>query len=235
MARKSHEDKKRELKKAVAWLDEHEIKNPGMRKFLIAYSKTGTITAACRELGFGAQKIQNWRKGFNTSHGRPSTPTEEGERFAAAMEEAKQRYIENLEYVLDQRAVRGSDNLLMFRLKGLKPETYRESWRTAGSPNSPTSQPGTPTTVNQLITIGLQDPAKLQPVLELAKKMGLLDRLFGAQELSETAKLALTKGDLAPATFREIVKNERDPATGDFLPERGEDDLETPDVSDKEL
>lgn len=237
MARKSHAEARKEHKTKTSWLDEYGIKHPGMRQFLLAYVKVGTITGACRALGFGVQKIDNWRKGFNTSHGKQSTPTEEGLRFAEAFEEAKQRHVEALEMELDRRAMKGSDNLLMFRLKGLKPETYRESWRTAGGPNNtPTPSPTTVNLqVNQLIQAGLQDPEKLKQVMELAQKHGLLHQLCGPGELTEGEKAALTKGDLAPAPFKEVIKNQKTADGQEFLPERGEEFLDEPEVIEKEV
>lgn len=195
MARKSDAEKKKTYKKNTAWLDEHGIRHPGMRAFLVMYVKVGTISGACGELGFGVSKIEGWRKGHSMSHGKPSTPTDEGDRFEAAFLEAKQRHVEALEAELDRRAMRGSDNLLMFRLKGLKPEIYRESWRTAGGPNNLTNPPAVHTQVNQLIQIGLQDPEKLKAVMDLAEKHGLMGRLMGPGAVPVEVRDELIKGE----------------------------------------
>lgn len=228
MANKPRAEKLKAHKKSTSWLDEYQIFNPGMRQFLLALAKKGTITGACRELGCADLKIQNWRKGFNTHAGRPSTPTEEGLRFDEAFKEAKRRYVENLEMELDRRAMKGSDNLLMFRLKGELPEKYRESWRTAGSPNStPSPGLGAPTTVNQLIQIGLQeDPEKFKSVLELANKLGIMDRLLTPPPAADPSALPVTP-------HKEVTKPMKD-GNGDFLPERGEED-DPPEAIEKEV
>jgi hypothetical protein len=176
VSRVSDAEKKSTHKKRTAWLDDHQIRNPGMRQFLVAYERVGTISGACRELGFGVLKIQNWQHGFTTCEGRKNNPTPEGEHFKQAMEEARVRHVERLEIELERRAMKGSDNLLMFLLRGADPGKYRESGR-GGS-----ATPGLPATVNvqinQLTQAAMQDPDKLAKVLELAKQHGLLDRLM---------------------------------------------------------
>ena len=234
MARKTDPQKRAAGRKSTAWIDEFEIKNPGMRQFLLVYSRVGTISGACRELGFGLAKITNWRKGFTTKGGMPNKPTEEGDRFEQAFVAAKTILRERLEAECDKRALRGSDNLLMFRLKALAPEMYRESWRTAGGPTTPTN-PQVQIQVNQLIQAATQDPEKMKQVLELAKQYGLLHRLMGPGEIGPAGVAALTKGDLGLAPVREVVKNAIDAKTGEYLPERGEEDLETPEVIDKDV
>lgn len=204
MARKPHKERRVKHKQVTSWLDDYGIKNPGMRAFLLAYVKVGTLSGACRLLGFGLQKIEFWRKGFTASKGKMNNPTPEGDQFEKALDEAKQRHVEALEFVLEQRAIRGSDNLLMFRLKGLKPDVYRESYRTQG-PGGPPTPPGVQTQVNQLIQIGLQDPAKLAPMLELAQKFGLMDRLLGPADVQAAA--AAVTGEPTPTTFKEVIKS----------------------------
>jgi hypothetical protein len=176
--RKSHAENREELKRATSWLDEYGIKHPGMRQFLLAYVKVGTISGACKALGFGYIKVNNWRKGFTTSKGLPGKPTDEGERFELAFEQAKVRRIELLEMELERRAIKGSDTLLMFRLRALKPEMYRETGK-AGATGGQVPSPQVQVTVNQLIQTALQDPQKLEQVMDLAEKHGLLQRLMG--------------------------------------------------------
>lgn len=100
------------------------------RAFLVAYSEVGTITHAAELAGITRRTVQNWKN---------SDPD-----FAAAMVEAEEKAAERLEQEARRRAVEGvaepvyqggkqvgtvrkySDTLLIFLLKGAKPEKYRE-------------------------------------------------------------------------------------------------------------
>ncbi|MFC2032745.1 IS630 transposase-related protein, partial [Chloroflexota bacterium] len=97
-----------------------EIKQPKKRAFLEAYIKTGNITEASRVAGVDRVTSWRWRK--------------EDEQYAKAFEELKERIdndrLDRYEVELDKRALGGeskqSDILLMFGLKSLDPNKYRE-------------------------------------------------------------------------------------------------------------
>jgi hypothetical protein len=91
----------------------------------------GNVTLAARSIGLSRQALYQAR--------------EQDPEFAAAWEEAVESYIDLLEAECDRRAVHGvrqpvlykgavvdvdyraySDSLLMFRLKALRPDKYRE-------------------------------------------------------------------------------------------------------------
>jgi hypothetical protein len=79
--------------------------------FLVAYSKLGTIRAACEAIGINRQTVLNWRNA--------------DKKFAARFNETAVEFTEALETIAHQRAVSGSDVLLMFTLKKRDP-SYRE-------------------------------------------------------------------------------------------------------------
>ena len=100
-------------------------------RFLAELRKTGNITHAVTVIGIDRRHIYRIREG--------------DAEFAAAWDDAIQAYADKLEAAADQRAVDGyvkqvvllddgdpieiraySDVLLMFRLKALRPEQYKE-------------------------------------------------------------------------------------------------------------
>jgi hypothetical protein len=118
-----------------------KIGHPKKRAFLAAYSNCGVVRLACAASGVAHGSYYGWIK--------------KDPRFAAAVSEAKEEFIEHLEVEADRRAVEGvrrlkfhgktgvvlrdehgkvyeereySDTLLIFRLKALRPEMYRENY-----------------------------------------------------------------------------------------------------------
>ena len=84
-------------------------------RFLSLYAQTGNVTASARACGITKHPVYKRR-------------TAEPE-FARRMDEARELAIEALEAEARRRALDGSDVLLIFLLKALKPEMYRESIR----------------------------------------------------------------------------------------------------------
>jgi len=84
-------------------------KKPGA---LAALRKTGNISASCRAADISRTTFYNWRKN--------------DEDFAAAVLVAMEDAVDVLEAEARRRALVGSDTLLIFLLKGAKPEVYRE-------------------------------------------------------------------------------------------------------------
>jgi len=100
-------------------------------KFLLHLAKTGNVTAACEVIGICRRTPYEWRDGCDD--------------FARAWDSAVEIYVDTLEAEADRRAAQGveqgvyfqgkrvagerkySDNLLMFRLKALRPEKYRDN------------------------------------------------------------------------------------------------------------
>lgn len=91
-------------------------------KFLDQLREVPNVTRACRVLGLTRRLVYNHRR--------------DDADFALAWEEALEEGVEHLEQVAAERAIDKSDILLMFLLKGAKPEKYRErhDMTTAGSP-----------------------------------------------------------------------------------------------------
>ena len=79
--------------------------------FLAAYSKCGSITGAAKAAGVARNSHYEWLK---------------DEHYRAAFAEAKEQAVDALEDEAIRRAHAGSDTLLIFLLKGAKPEKYRE-------------------------------------------------------------------------------------------------------------
>jgi hypothetical protein len=82
------------------------------KRFLMAYSLLGNITAAAEMVGLLRQVHYDWLK---------TTPA-----YPAAFEAAKVESIERLEAEARRRAMGGSDTLLIFLLKAARPAAYRD-------------------------------------------------------------------------------------------------------------
>lgn len=98
--------------------------------FILALAVTGNVSAACKKAKVSRQTVYLYKR--------------EDPAFAAAWDEAEAIYVELLEAEADRRAAKGtlkpvfykgakvgtvreySDTLLMFRLKALRPDKYRE-------------------------------------------------------------------------------------------------------------
>ena len=94
-------------------------------RFIATLRDTGNVTKAC----------------LSAKVSRPTAYTERkvNETFALEWDNALEDVADELEDVARQRAVDGSDVLLIFLLKGLKPDKYRENRRLeiAGDANAP--------------------------------------------------------------------------------------------------
>lgn len=92
--------------------------------FLRAYAKTGNTTESCRLAGVSRQSIYRLR--------------DSDEDFKTALIQAEEEGADELEGVAKQRAKAGSDVLLMFLLKGLRPWKYRDNHYVVNQ-NAPTN------------------------------------------------------------------------------------------------
>lgn len=110
----------------------YRIRHPKKRAFLAEYSQCGNVSRAARAAGVCRTTIYDW--------------LERDEKFSMAMKLAEAEATEVLEEEARRRAVDGtakpvyqggqlvghvqeySDTLLIFLLKGLKPEKYRERY-----------------------------------------------------------------------------------------------------------
>lgn len=81
-------------------------------RFLDAYRACGMVSEAARRVKVGRSTVYEWRK--------------EDPAFAAAWDDIDAALADELEAEAIRRAKAGSDTLLIFLLKGLKPERYRE-------------------------------------------------------------------------------------------------------------
>ncbi len=112
------------------WGNQKEVNYDAMVRFLVEYSKIGNATKAADFAGIGKTTYKRWL-------------TDEP-RFRTLFDEARDESADHLEYEAWRRAVRGvdkpvfhqgvevgvikeySDSLLMFLLRGSRPEKYRD-------------------------------------------------------------------------------------------------------------
>lgn len=81
-------------------------------KFLNELREVPNVTRACRALSLTRRLVYNHRR--------------DDPDFREAWDEAIEEGIESLEDIATERAIRISDTLMIFLLKGYKPEVYRE-------------------------------------------------------------------------------------------------------------
>lgn len=87
-------------------------KDVAIPKFLAMYRRCGIVKAACAAAGISRETYRQWR-----AH---------DPAFAAAVADAAEDATEELEEIGRQRARESSDVLLIFFLKALRPERYRD-------------------------------------------------------------------------------------------------------------
>ena len=90
-------------------------KAKNIERFLELLSETGNIALSA--------------KGSGISRSRVYQLMELDEAFKLQVEQAQEESVERLEAIARARAEAGSDLLLMFLLKALKPEKYREQYK----------------------------------------------------------------------------------------------------------
>lgn len=101
---------------------DERITHPTRRAFLAAYADCGNVTRACHAVGISRETQRLWR----------ADPI-----YAEAFAHAKEHGADSLEEVARLRAISGSDTLLIFLLKGARPEIYRERFEHSGPGGSP--------------------------------------------------------------------------------------------------
>jgi hypothetical protein len=92
--------------------------------FLRAYMQLGKLSRAAEVTEIPVNTVESWQR--RDTHG-----------FNKRLQQAHQQYVENLEQLMDERLYnptsnRGSDVLLMFKLKAEAPEKYREEVKVVG-------------------------------------------------------------------------------------------------------
>jgi AcrR family transcriptional regulator len=89
------------------------MKRHWQKAFIAALEQTGSVTQAAEAAGMGRSHVYHYKR----------TDAE----FARLWEEALDMAADTLEDEARKRAFAGSDVLLMFLLKGLRPQKWRES------------------------------------------------------------------------------------------------------------
>jgi hypothetical protein len=142
------------------------IRHGKKRAFLVAYSEVGNISQAAELAGIDRSTIYVWK--------------DRDPKFVAAMAEAEEKAADRLEQEARRRAVEGvsepvfyqgekvgtvqkySDTLLIFLMKGVRPEKYRERFG-----HEITGKDGGP-----IETAELSPEERQQRISELLKKRG---------------------------------------------------------------
>ncbi len=89
------------------------VRTPEKReKFLTALREAGTVTHACEAAGIGKRTAYDWREADTD--------------FAREWDAVIESVADDLEHEAKRRAIEGSDTLLIFLLKGQRPDKYAE-------------------------------------------------------------------------------------------------------------
>jgi hypothetical protein len=94
------------------------ISHPKKRAFLAAFAESGNISRAAAAAEIDRRTHTNWLK--------------DDKDYAAAFLEAREHAADTLEELARLRAAAGSDLLMIFLLKGLRPDIYRERHEITG-------------------------------------------------------------------------------------------------------
>lgn len=92
-------------------------------KFLEGLREHGVVTKAAKEAGITKQAAYHERKN--------------SDKFAADWADAIDEYVDSLEHELFRRAKSGSDTLLIFALKGKRPDVYGDKTKHGFDPEQP--------------------------------------------------------------------------------------------------
>jgi len=115
------------------------MKRVWQKAFLAALEKTGSVTAAAQAAHMGRSMVYQHKR--------------QDPEFARQWDEALDQAADTLEDECRKRAFDGSDVLLMFLLKGIRPQKWRESRSTIP-----------PAELNKMIEVELQRIAKQKEV-----------------------------------------------------------------------
>lgn len=119
------------------WVEQYGLVHPKKKSFLLAFAKCGNVSDASDIAKLGCKTHYGW---MNLEH-------DERDSYREAFEEAKERAFVVLEREARRRAVEGcpqaifnsdgeqigteikySDTLLIFLMKGLRPDIYRDNY-----------------------------------------------------------------------------------------------------------
>src|SRR5262245_48741976 len=91
--------------------------------FLAFLAETGNVSEAARAAGIGRRTAYHWKK--------------TDEVFAEAWDDAEQALVDRLEQVARERAIDGSERMLVVLLKALRPEKYADRGAGRFGPGDP--------------------------------------------------------------------------------------------------
>lgn len=119
-----------------------QLKKRNQQAFLAAYRETGNVRRACEAAGVGRSSHYRWlteEEGYRTSF-----QDAQDDAVDLLEEEARRRAVEGVEEPVGWyqgspggTVLKYSDTLLMFLLKGIRPEKYRERVEHSGDAGAP--------------------------------------------------------------------------------------------------
>jgi len=112
------------------WLD--AVRHTKKRAFLLAYSESGNVAGSCAQIGVHRSVEWLWRSDPEFVQAKAyawqlAAEKLEAEAFRRAHDGVEEPVFQNGGEV--GRVRKYSDTLLIFLLKGAKPNTYRDQWR----------------------------------------------------------------------------------------------------------
>lgn len=148
-------------KRPFSWVDAYNIVHPKKRAFLEAFARCGNVSRATEAIKIGCKTHYDW---LNREY-------EDKEEYAAAFKEAKERAFDVLEAEARRRAVEGveepvyregrcvgtvtkySDLMLIFLMKGMRPDIYRDNYQVQHTGPNGADLPNPITNVNIMLNV----------------------------------------------------------------------------------
>jgi transposase-like protein len=150
------------------------------RRFLAAYSDLGNIRRAAEASGVNRGTHYLWLKQAQAQLPRDQARGTADENYMVRFERTKEDAIDSLEAEARRRALEGSDVLLIFLLKGLRPEVYnRDRVELTGRDGQPM----------EVVSMAPQVPYDR---LSLALRKRMLDDYDSGKGISDESSLMLT-------------------------------------------
>ena len=177
-----------------SWMDTFKITQPRRREFLIAYELYGNVNVASRHINLNPFDVYKWRD----EKDEKGETTEDAKAFRLGLTTCEENRVAALENEARRRAFAGSDILLIFMLKGARPNVYRDNAKIEHEyPNGP----GVVNNIQQITAppISITTPEHLERVVQLAAKYNLTDRLFPARKVIDVPAVVLAAPNVPPA------------------------------------
>jgi len=174
------------------WRESYSIEEPKKLRMLAALAETGNKTISARVAGIVKKTHYNWMGGKGTKEEEITT---EQKVYRAAVEEAEENGADVLEWWLRLMffgKAKGNHVAGFFLLKGLRPQIYRERFEHVGPAGAALPAVGIAVQIVQQ----LSTPERIQEVLDVARKSGLLELMKPRiAQISAEIKALETEGE----------------------------------------